>query len=345
MSSRPTTVTLKQVAAAAGVSVSVASRVLNGHAKAYRISDQTEQQVRGIASELDFRPSQIARSLRLQKSKMIGVVIPDLSNPFFAAISREIALAVEAEGFSVLVADSRETTSIEQELTGELQSRQVEGLVVCPVGVDGSHLLTVHQSGLPIVLVDRGFPDFPMMQVTSDHRRGSEQAAELLLAQGHRTIGILQGLPGTLPNEERLGGLRETLQRHDLKWDADLVDGDNFTEQSGYESTHRLLSKRPDITALFALSTPNAMGALRATQEQGIQVPDELSIVSFDDSPYSDLMAVPLATVCQDVPRIGKQAAALIIQSIQAKSPPKFEIHQVTTKIVKRSSIAKASPR
>lgn len=345
MSSRPTTVTLKQVAAAAGVSVSVASRVLNGHAKAYRISDQTEQQVRGIASDLEFRPSQIARSLRLQKSKMIGVVIPDLSNPFFAAISREITLAVEAEGFSVLVADSRETTSIEQELTGELQSRQVEGLVVCPVGVDGSHLLTVHRSGLPIVLVDRGFPDFPMMQVTSDHRRGSEQAAELLLAQGHRTIGILQGLPGTLPNEERLRGLKETLKRHDLQWDAELVDGDNFTEQSGYESTHRLLSKRPDITALFALSTPNAMGALRATHEQGIQVPDKLSIVSFDDSPYSDLMAVPLATVCQDVPRIGKQAAALIIQSIQAQSPPKFEIHQVTTKIVKRSSIAKASPR
>ena len=332
-------VTLKHVAEAAGVSVSVASRVLNGKAKTYRISDTTETQVRKVAQSMSFQPSHVARSLRTKRSGLIGVVVPDLSNSFFAAIAREITLAAETKGYSVIVADSRETTERERKLTGQLTARQIEGLVVCPVGIDSNHLIDAHRSKLPIVLVDRTFLNCELMQVTSDHLVGARQAAALLLKQGHRIIGVLQGLPGTLPNEQRLAGLQAAMADANVLFDPSLVRGDNFTERSGYESTSDLLTTRNDITALFALSTPNAMGALRAAAELGRRVPDELSIVTFDDSPFADLMKVPLSTVCQDVRELGVCASKCLIRMMQSKRPPKPAVHEIKTQLVDRHSI------
>lgn len=334
-------ITLKEIAQIAGVSVSVASRALNGHAKAYRISEQTAKRVRDCADELGFRPSQTARSFRLKKTGLIGVVVPDLANPFFASIARSVTLAAEADDFSVIVADSREETDHEIRLLGQLQSRKVEGLVVCPVGLDRGHLQEIHHRGTPLVLADRTFPDCDLVQVTSEHRAGAAKATQLLTKKGHRTIGVLQGLPGTLPNEERLLGHRAVLCETGMTCDESLIAGNNFTEASGYHSAKFLLSTRIDITALFALSTPNAMGALRAAQELGREVPRDLSVVAFDDSPFADLMSVPLTTVCQNVQGIGKHAASMVLKLISSAKPIRKTRHEVKVRVIHRKSISK----
>lgn len=337
-------VTLSQVAQKAGVSVSVASRSLNGHAKTYRISDATVSRVKEAADQLGFRPSQTARSLRLKKTGLLGVVVPDLSNPFFASISRSIALAAETEGYSVIVADSRERTEHEIRMLQQLEDRQVEALVVCPVGIKSEHLQQISQRGTPIVLADRTFPDCDLVQVTSEHQSGALKATRLLTAKGHRVIGVLQGLPGTLPNEQRLRGHAEALQEVDVAFAQSLVVGDNFSETSGYDSAKQLLRDRPDLTAIFALSTPNAMGALRAAIELGRRVPQDLSIVGFDDCPYADLMNVPLATVCQDVDRIGQLAADLaLVAASGSKSKKSKKQHCVSTRVIVRDSISRLS--
>ncbi len=338
-------ITLSQVAQKAGVSVSVASRSLNGHAKAYRISDATVSRVKEAANQLGFRPSQTARSLRLKKTGLLGVVVPDLSNPFFASISRSIALAAETEGYSVIVADSRERTEHEVRMLQQLEDRQVEALVVCPVGIESEHLQQTSERGIPIVLADRTFPNCDLVQVTSDHQSGAKKATRLLTAKGHRVIGVLQGLPGTLPNEQRLSGYAEALQEVGATFDQSLIVGDNFSESSGFESAKQLLRDRPDLTAFFALSTPNAMGALRAAIESGRHVPQDLSIVGFDDCPYADLMNVPLTTVCQDVDRIGQLAADLALAaatSSKSRKKPKKR-HSVTTRVNVRDSISRLS--
>ncbi|TWU21175.1 HTH-type transcriptional regulator KdgR [Novipirellula galeiformis] len=332
-------VTLKQVADAAGVSVSVASRSLNGRAREYRISETTEKSVKTTAAKLGFQPSQVARSLRLKRSGLVGVVVPDLSNPFFASIAREVTLAAEQDGYSVIVVDTRETTANEEKLVGQLLARQIEALVVCPVGQTQDHLSAIHDSGLPVVLVDRGFPDSKLTQVTSNHRAGAQQATELLLDHGHRLIGILQGLPGTLPNDERLAGLRAGLAQRNLDFDTTLLAGDNFSERSGYESTHALLRRHRGITALFAFSTPNALGALRATLELGRRVPEDLSLVTFDDIPFADFMSVPLTTVAQDVTALGRTAADLITQQLSGSKPPRLKNHCVQVHLINRNSI------
>ncbi|WP_237607595.1 LacI family DNA-binding transcriptional regulator [Roseimaritima sediminicola] len=325
----------------AGVSVSVASRSLNGHAKAYRISEATVLRVKAAADQLGFRPSHTARSLRLKKTGLVGVVVPDLANAFFASISRTIALAAEAEGYSVIVADSREQTEHEVRLLHQLEARQVEAFVVCPVGSEDAHLRQIDGRGTPVVLADRTFPDCGLLQVTSQHRRGARQATELLTAKGHRLIGVLQGLPGTLPNDQRLCGHAEALAKVGISMDHSLVAGDNFTEASGYVSAKRLLAERPDLTALFAFSTPNAMGALRAAAEAGRSVPEDLSLVTFDDCPYADLMRVPLSTVCQDVERIGQLAAELALRAVTGSARKKTQCrHDVETRVIVRDSIS-----
>ncbi len=267
--------------------------------------------------------------------------MPDLANPFFASVSRAVTLAAEADGYSVIVGDSREQTAHEVRLLEQLQDRQVEAFVVCPVGQASEHLVAIHDRGTPIVLADRTFPESSLLQVTSEHFHGAEKATRLLVDNGHRVIGILQGLPDTLPNEQRLKGHMSTLKKSGIDYDASLISGDNFTEQSGYEATLNLLNSRPDITALFAVSTPNAMGALRAAKELGRTVPNNLSIVTFDDSPFADLMRVPLTTVCQDVEQLGQLAASLVMKAIDPKNRKRKTQHEIKTRIAKRDSISR----
>ena len=332
-------VTLSDVASAAGVSPSTASRALSGQAQEYRISQATVDAISSAASALGFRPSRVAQSLRLQRSELIGVVVPDIGNAFFSAIAREITLAAELGGFSVLLADSQEDTSREMKLVEELAARQVEAIVACPVGVTSEHFASARDSGLPLVLVDRTFPDSNFVQVTSKHEEGARKAAQLLLRQGHRQIGILQGLEGTLPNEARIAGAKKAMLSAGLTLNTRMIQGSSFTEQSGIESATTLLTDYPRITALLAFSMPNAIGGLRVAREMGREVPDDLSIVAFDDSPFADLMSVPISTVAQDVRTLGKKAAALVMEKVRGQKKQRKKLHQIDIELRDRGSI------
>lgn len=338
-------ITLTDVASAAGVSVSTASRSLNGQAEAYRISEQTAKNVCAAAERLGFRASRVARSLRSQKTGLIGVIVPDVSNSFFAAIAREVTLAAEAAGYNVLLADSQEETSREVQLLGELLARQVEGVVVCPVGLEEDHLQGAEAAGTSIVLADRAFPGSSLLQVTSKHEVGAVRATELLTAHGHRRIGVLQGLPGTLPNESRLQGARTALESVGAELPRRWIAGDNFTEESGYESARQLLNAHADLTAFFAMSMPIAFGALRAAAELGRDVPTDLSMVAFDDSPFADLLRVPITTVAQDVQQIGQRAAELILKRLKGGRAPRKRWHEIKVSVRQRDSIAVAQDR
>jgi LacI family transcriptional regulator len=331
---------LKDVAAAAGVSVSTASRALNGKAKEYRISDSTERSIQKAAKRLGFQPSHVAQSLRLKKTGLFGAIVPDVANPFFAAIAREITVAAEENGYSVLLADSRDTEATEQNLVQQLWARRVEALFVCPVGLASDHLAELDKAGVPIVLIDRGFPDSGMTTVTSDHRVSAAALTQLLIHQGHTAIGVLQGFPGTLPNEERLVGIRQAQKRAGIKLNASYVRGDQFSESSGYDATCSLLDSHPEITALIGLSSPNTLGALRAVAERGLHIPTDLSLVTFDDHPFADFLATPLTTASQDIAELGRLAAKLIFDRIESGKWPRKKLHRVPVRITERASIA-----
>ncbi|WP_231734180.1 LacI family DNA-binding transcriptional regulator [Calycomorphotria hydatis] len=336
-------VTLQDVADAAGVSVSTASRSLNGLAEEYRIRESTAELVRESAKRLGFQPSLVARSLRLKKTGLVGMVVPDLSNPFFSAIAREVTVSAESEGFSTLLADSGDSVEKERTLIEQLVARKVESLVVCPVGVEFDHLKRVHQQGMPLVTVDRCSASSNLVQVTSDHLSGARQAIDFLVEHGHRRIGILQGLPGSLPCELRLQGARESLAHVGVEWDSELVAGDEFTLESGYRSACKLLKDSPEVTALFAMSTPNAFGAFRAAMEFGRSVPNDLSIIAFDDAPFAEFMEVPVTVVAQDIKKLGRTAAGLVIEQVKSNQAIENKTHKIPVELIARSSVGRVN--
>lgn len=333
--------TLQCIADKSGVSVTTISRVLSGQAARYRISKDTEATVRKLAKEFNFVPNQLARGLRLKKTLSIGLVIPDISNPFFARIARQVELGTRRHGYSVILCDSQDSTELEMQSLGLLQGRNVEGVVLCPVGQSGEHLSNFVNGNLPIVLVDRFFPDLPLPYVASDNLSGARQATELLISNGHRRIACLQGLLGTSPNELRIRGYKEALAKHQLPFDEALIVGDSFNEQSGYIETKLLLKSKPDITAILAFSNLNALGAIRALAEDRRRIPDDISIISFDDPPYAPYLATPMTCVSQTSSEMGEVAVKLLFDQIQsARAQAKGGILLPAT-LVERKSVKK----
>ena len=216
----PAQPTLQCIAERSGVSVTTISRVLSGQAERYRISKKTEAAVRKIAGEVNFVPNQLARGLRLRKTLKVGLLIPDVSNPFFAGIARQVTLGARKHEYSVVLCDSQDNIELELRSLALLQSQHVEGVVLCPVGQSGQHLAQFVGGKLPIVLVDRFFADLPLPYVSSDNASGAKEATEFLLNNGHRRIAVLQGLAGTSPNECRISGYREALSARNVPLSA-----------------------------------------------------------------------------------------------------------------------------
>lgn len=337
--------TLKRVAEIAGVSIATASRVLAGKGGAHRISAETVTAVQQAAEKIGFRHSQVARSLKSGQSALIGVVVPDISNPFFAAIAREVTLAAEAKGLSVLLADSREDDATERKLITQLRDRRIEGLIVCPAGLTQDHLMAADEAGLPLVVVDRGFAEGGLLTVTSDHAQGARAVAAALLKAGHRSIGVLQGRPGTLANDERLEAFKAALVAAGVRLPAAHVAGEAFSEASGHAAATALLTAKPDITALFALSNQIVLGALRAAAALGRVVPRDLSLATFDDLPHAEFLNPPLTTACQDVPGLGRRAGELLLDRIAGKARPRTRMQRIPVTLIERASIVPPPPR
>lgn len=333
--------TLQGIADQTGVSVSTISRVLSGQAGRYRISKKTEAAVRALAKQVNFVPNQLARGLRLRKTQSVGLVIPDISNPFFAAVAQQVALGTHKHGYSVILCASEDSVDLEAQALGLLQSRGVEGVVLCPVGQSAKHLAAFTQAGLPMVLVDRFFPDLPIPFVSSDNAAGARQATELLIASGHRRIICLQGLRGTSPNEFRVQGYKEALAAHQIPVDESLIVGDSFTEESGYIETKLLLRTQPEARAILALSNLNALGAIRALAEEKRKIPGDMSLVSFDDPPYAPYLSPPMTTVGQSFSEMGTVAVKLLFDQIQFPRRLATGGILLPTTIVSRQSVQK----
>jgi LacI family transcriptional regulator len=332
-------VTLKTIAEQAGCSEATVSRVLNGKAEHNRISKNTQQEILNLAKKLNFQPNLLARSLRTRRTRTIGLAIPDISNPFFASIAKNIEHESRHRGYSVILCDTEEDTDLEIESLHLLQHRNVEGLIVSPVGREVEHLLALRRSEMPMVLIDRYFPDIDIPFVASDNFMGARNAIAHLIKNGHRIIACIQGLTNTTPNNERVRGYRDAHLQAGINVDPSLIVGDSFGEENGYLETKLLLKRNPRPTALFALSNLISLGALRAISEERLSVPGDISIVSFDDQPYSRFLSTPMTMVAQQTREMGRIAIKMLFNTIKLKSNFKSEGILLPTTLIKRQSV------
>jgi LacI family transcriptional regulator len=271
--------TIADVAARAGVSLATVSRVMNGNAS---VDSALAERVRAAAAELNYSASPLARSLVLGKTNTISVVVPDLENPTFHGVLRGLSRAAARDGYHILIADSAESVEEERILAVETR-RRCDGLVLCAPRMAGKDLRPLLDDLKPVVLVNRdaGSPSTPV--VAADYQTALTDLLELLYGYGHRSLVYLAGAPQSASNTRRLAALRGFLDdRSDV--DVQLFEcGVSFAE--GYASAARILAS--GATGVLAFNDLVAMGLLSALIERGVRVPDEISVVGFDDIPFA----------------------------------------------------------
>jgi LacI family transcriptional regulator len=336
-------VTLKDIARKSGLSISIVSRVLNKKSTKYRISKGTEKLVLRTAKELNYRPNQLAVGLRLKKTHTIGLIAPDLSNPFFAAIIKSAQIVAHELGYSLIVCDTDENVQLEIEHLNLLWSKGVDGLVVMPVGQKYHHLETLISNGIPMVMVDRSFDQLKTNTVVIDNYGGALEAVEYLISHGHTRIAIIQGLQETYTCRGRLQGYKDALRNHGIPIDESLIVGRDFRMENGYIETKVLLKSSRRPTALFTTSDLITLGALQAIFEEGLEIPRDISVMAFDDIEPASFFRCPITAIAQPKENLGKMAVKLLVDQIKGQG--KFEPRQMILKptLVIRESVGKIS--
>ena len=337
------TARLLEIARKTGFSVSTVSRVLHDHSNKYKISAETKTLIRKAAQELGYRPNKLARGLRLNQTREIGVVVPDLANPFFATLVKSIAGELRKSGYSIFVCDADENVVIEAESVKILLEKKVDGLIIAPVGQEAGHLRQIENENMAWVMADRCFEQLAADAVSVDNVRGAYLAVQYLIREGHRQIAFIQGLPGTYVNEGRLQGYKQALREASLPVDERLIVGDDFRNYNGYLETKLLLKLQEPPTAIFTAGDLIALGTLEALREDHARVPQEISLVTFDDPSFATYLSPALTTVAQPVEKMGEMAVKLLFRRLRSPQAERRRILLQPRLVVRDSVMRKSS--
>ena len=330
-----------------GLSPATVSLVLNNSPVADAIPQETKDRVFAAARELNYRPNFVARSLRTQRSFMIGVIVPEVSEGYAATVMGGIEDQLLEEGYFYLVASHRHKADLIDEYPRLLQSRSVEGLIA--VDTPWSQQIAV-----PVVAVSGRGESSGITNIVLDHERAAELALAHLYHLGHRRIAFIKGQAFSSDTEVRWNAINKAAGRLKLEIRPELVvqlEGDSPSPELGYEVTHRLLANRQAFTALFAFNDISAIGAIGALRESGYRIPEDVSVVGFDDIQSAAFQNPGLTTVRQPLRRMGRLAAETVLRTITSPAgqnggrrimmEPEFVVRASTAE----ASTARKSPR
>ncbi len=329
--------TLREVAAAAGVDLSTASRVLRND-PAVTVRPETRERILRAARALNYWPNLAARALRLRKTLTLALFIPDITNPVFHAVIRGAEQAARAEGYSLLLCHIDERALAERLYLRLVWERRVDGLLLATAQTRDILIAEVSQSGVPFVLINRRAEGVPRY-VIADDTVGAQMAVSYLIELGHRSIAHLAGPLTTDTALRRLQGYRQALEQHGLPFASALVEECGFSRPSGTAGMHRLLSRaRP--TAVFATNLLVAVGAMIALREVGLRVPEDVSVVGFHNAELAELVSPPLTTVEFPLYQMGYEAAKSLLALIRGERDTVHLVLPPTGLVVRQSAAA-----
>ncbi|MGO1172736.1 MAG: LacI family DNA-binding transcriptional regulator [Actinomycetaceae bacterium] len=317
---------IREVARAAHVSVTTASRALNGTG---RVAETTRARVRAVADELGYRPNELARQLKRGKSSSLGIVVPDITNPFFSELAQGVQEAAARYDSVLLLTATGADPGRTAEAIAQMRARHVAGVVLVEDRLDDDRLVAA-LNGMRFVALDRELDQHRATTVTSDHRAGGRLAVQHLVDLGHRRIAHISGRPEIAVARERATGYQEGLAAAGLEVDPSLVVEADFEEEAGYQGTLRLLDRGTDATAIFAVNDLAAIGAVRALDERGLVVPRDISVVGFDDIHLASYVRPGLTTIHQQIDELGRQAAELLLDEDKEGRSRMLDVHVVT---------------
>jgi LacI family transcriptional regulator len=308
---------LKDVAEAAGVGVATASRALSGQP---RVRPETRRHIEEVAKKLGYQPNSLARALRRNESYTIGLVIPDLENPFFTTSAAILQGALAKEGYQLLLCCSNGDATTDGQLLRSLVEKRVDGIAHVPCTAAGASAIRKLNPQLPIVEFMRRSNLSSADSVVADEKEGSSAIVDHLVSLGHRRIAMIAGPPELSTTTARVAGFRAAVQRHGLPDNSCPVlegpDRDSYDERWGAEATERLLNEHPDVTAIFASSSRLVLGVLGVARARGIRIPDDMSLAGFL-SPHWLEVAYPAITSYElPIREMGAMAGHLLLKRI-----------------------------
>lgn len=299
-----------------GYSVSTVSRVLSGQGEKYRISKAAIERITQEADRCNYRPNLVAQSLRTQKSQTIGLLVPGIENPFFATLSAIVIELLGARGYHTLLADSGESEQEEKEALLMFQSRSVDGIICVPVSSSPALHEEIGQQ-TPLVLLDRYFRETTLSYVCTDNYAGARMAAEYLLQKGYRHILAIQGVPASMPNQERVRGFLSAVEQAGA---SGTVVGTAFSVENGFrEATQAFSCEQPPYDAVFAFSSTILLGTIQALRALELRPARDLGVISFDNNGFLDYLDPAVTRVEQPLREAGTQAVETLFDIMDAR--------------------------
>ncbi|MBS4204014.1 LacI family DNA-binding transcriptional regulator [Lederbergia citrea] len=313
--------TIKDIARIAGVSITTVSRALNDYSD---VSENTRQRIKAIAKDLNYSPNAHARSLVTNKSKTIGLLVSDINkgmvkDNFLVEILSGIDHFVAQTDYDLVLFSTNSTKQREKTYSQLCRERRVDGVILQGIKTEDPYLREVIESDIPCVLIDIPIESSTVGYVTTDNVMGSKKAVEYLIQLGHEKIAMMNGHNFAFVSQSRLKGYFEALKEAHLSVNWDWIVNGAFDEGIAENVATNLLTKHPEITAIYCASDLMALGTMKAAKKLGINIPEELSIIGFDDILLASYVSPPLTTVAQNKSEMGYQAAKLLVEMLEDK--------------------------
>ncbi len=316
--------TLQTVALKAGVSINTVSRAINNKTD---INSSTRKKILRIAKEVGYIRNAAAVALRTRKTKTLGVIIADNSNPFYAEVLSGIEAEAKNNDYHIILANTQRSYQEEETSIALLSAKQIDGLLIAPVQEKDEDIQKLIHSDLPFVIVGRDYEDLPVDAVFNDEIRGGYLATEYLIKKGYRKVFFIGGYLYKSPARKRLEGYKKALHDYGIPVEEEQIIIGDIDMEDGYDCTRKMLDRKIDFQAIFCYNDMMAFGAMKAIKERGYRIPEEIGIVGYDDILFSSLVSPPLTTVHLKKQELGKESVRLLLSRINGK-------HQKNKKIV-----------
>jgi LacI family transcriptional regulator len=333
-------VTIKDIARVAGVSFATVSRALNDHPD---ISKKTKVRIVKIAEEMGYSPNAIARGLVKKNTNMVGLLVPDITNPYFPEVARGVEDHLSSVGINLFLCNTNWEEQKEMVYIRALMEKRVEGLIIAPVTIASHQRIRKENLNIPLVYIGSKADDLDENYVILDNVEASLIATEYLIGLGHKNIAFIGGYESSVSNSERVRGYREALKKHNLERDINMIKSSSFRRESGYAIALEFVREGKVPSAIVAANDIIALGAIEALENNGYNVPGDVSVIGFDDIQFASLPKINLTSIAQPKYQMGVDAAKILVDKISNNmdnSMPVENHHVVKPKLIVRGTCA-----
>ncbi|MCC3358488.1 LacI family DNA-binding transcriptional regulator [Bacillus sp. REN16] len=328
--------TIKDVAKLAGVAISTASYALNGSSK---VSKDTIKKVVEAAKQLNYQKNGIASDLKRTKTNTIALILSDLSGPYYSDLIRGVQEVTMANGYDLIACSSIGGT--QSTAAKFLKEKRVDGAIILAHNISNEVILESAREGFPIVVLDRDITSEYVYHVAVDNEQGGFIATEYLIKNGHKDIAYISGPYKSHDNEMRFKGFKRALEQHDIPFYSKWKISGDFTREGGYRATKLLIAQQKLPQAIFFANDEMALGGVQALEEKKIDIPNDISIIGFDDIQLAEYISPPLTTIRQPKYEAGALAVHLIFQLLSMEKIDEY--YKLTTELIERNSVRQNS--